>query len=337
MDAFLRKELRKQDYIPHASSIMQYHRCRRKWGLGQIYTPLTEHKALTFGTAFHEALELHFSKGLGGPPSAVLREYNLEEEEFQLLDHMYNYFVDHWLEAPENSFYKNLKFLETEQEFEVEVNEDVKLAGRIDAIVEDEYGRLWVLDYKTRSMLQGEAAFDTDIQMSIYALAAVRMGYAVEGVIVLQFLKKEPKGLRVLKNGSYSTAKNQRVSPLIVRKQLEGEDPQGYEEFLRYDPDEDPFIRAVQTHRTVQNLERTQQYVVAHHREVALLLDRYISFVPNFTRDCSWDCPFRAVCMAYEDGYDWEDILRGSFVSKVIPLEEVTGSRLYQEMEQGLI
>lgn len=317
MDNFLRKKLTERGYVAHASSILQYHRCRRKWALHQLFEPETEHKALTFGTAFHRVMELATSEGLSKLPSELVRSegFELEDEEYKLLDNMYNYYL-RWVAADENSYYRNLTVLETELKFSIG-----GLEGRLDAVVRDEFDQYWVLDYKTRSQLQGEAAFDTDLQMTAYAWAAQQLDWPVEGVIVVQFLKKAAKGLRTLKNGSYSKAKNQVVSPLIVRKQLEDLDSNEldeYAEFAFYDPDKDPYIRAVKTYRNKTNLERFGRYLKQHYKEVALILDRYTDFLPNFTRDCTWDCPFRAVCMACEDGFDWQEILEGNFKEREV-------------------
>lgn len=37
---------------------------------------------------------------------------------------------------------------------------------------------------------------------------------------------------------------------------------------------------------------------------------------PNPTKDCSWDCDFRDVCPAIDDGSDWEYMLESDFVAK---------------------
>ena len=322
MDSFPRQELKQQQYTPHASSILQYNRCRRKWALHQLYEPPEEHKALTFGTVFHKVLELLFRDE---PYIADLVKaaqeaegVQLEEDDVVLMNSMLDYFYNYWMEAPENEWFQKLEFVKVEDKFEFE-----QLAGRLDAIVRDEDGRLWVIDYKTRTQLSGVSAFDTDLQMTAYTWAANKLfpNEVFEGVIVLQFLKKPAKGLRKLQSGKYSTAKNQRVSPLIVRKQLEDlpeEEREDYLEFVFYDPDEDPFIRAVHTHRNATNLQRFERYLAEHVTEYSLLLNRYLWFSPSFTRDCVWDCPFRAVCMAYEDGYDWQEILEGNFKRKEV-------------------
>lgn len=321
MDDFIRAELRKQSYIPHASSMMQYNRCRRKWALQQLYEPQEEHKALTFGTIFHKALELVGNTPVVNSAEIVKQAIKesaddvagtLEEDDVVLLEKMLQYYLEYWLTAPENEWFRKLKFLVVEEKFALPM-----LEGRLDALVEDEDGQIWVLDYKTRAQLSGPGTFEMDLQMTAYTWAAKQLfGKPVEGVIVLQFLKKEPKGLRVLKSGELSAAKNQRVSPLIVQQQIEHlpeEVQKKYVDFVFYDPDEDPFIRAVRTYRNENQLESFARHLKHHHTEIGLLLTRYIHFTPNFTRDCLWDCPFRGVCIAYEDGFDWLDILRGSF------------------------
>jgi hypothetical protein len=43
------------------------------------------------------------------------------------------------------------------------------------------------------------------------------------------------------------------------------------------------------------------------------MLNPELPLYPNPTRDCMWDCSFRSVCLAMDDGSDWQFILNSEF------------------------
>ncbi|MGL5075375.1 MAG: hypothetical protein ACRDBG_05970, partial [Waterburya sp.] len=64
------------------------------------------------------------------------------------------------------------------------------------------------------------------------------------------------------------------------------------------------------------------------------MLDPSLPLYPNPTRDCIWDCNFRSVCLAMDDGGDWNHILSTEYIQSEenhwrknikFPLEEKNG------------
>jgi hypothetical protein len=39
------------------------------------------------------------------------------------------------------------------------------------------------------------------------------------------------------------------------------------------------------------------------------MLNPDLAIYHNPTKDCSWDCPFKSMCIAMEEGADWESYL----------------------------
>ena len=78
-----------------------------------------------------------------------------------------------------------------------------------------------------------------------------------------------------------------------------------------------PFFERVPIGITERILIKHEQVLIARCDEIAahqLPLDD-AKLWPNPTKDCSWDCSYRAVCPAIDDGSDWEYMLESEFVT----------------------
>ncbi len=161
--------------------------------------PLEDGAALRFGSAFHCGLEhfgkgqsmedsvhealKYFDEGAAGLSDERLDKYLLQRE--QLFRMLYGHF---WM-------YPKMTVLETELGFDLPIlNENgnpiqsFRMAGKIDAIVELEDGRVAVLEYKTTSqdISAGSSYWKRvliDTQVAAYQIAAKELGYDIECVI----------------------------------------------------------------------------------------------------------------------------------------------------------
>jgi len=94
--------------------------------------------------------------------------------------------------------------------------------GQIDRICKDDYGNIYLEDYKTRSRFTNQT-LDLDPQIARY-LAFSDYNFdigEIRGLRYVQMMKKLPKEPRVLKSGKLSTAKNQRTTYSKMKKALE--------------------------------------------------------------------------------------------------------------------
>ena len=253
---------------------------------------------------------------------------------------------DRYFRAPEGGYESSLTHIifSDEQMQQLLAKEAVKYCevvfhGKLDAVVEDEEGRWFVLDYKTAKAINtGKLALDP--QISKYCWAAEQwFQHEIAGMIYVQVSKSPPKAPKKTTRG-ISSDKRQRVTY------------EGYEEALRdyygsieaapeaclsfladleeeEDENGNKFVRVDRVYRNEQSKLNTYQHIVAEGLE---MLRPELAIYPNPTKDCSWDCPFMNVCLAMEEGADWKFLLDGYEVRNETMKDEVPmwEQRLYR-------
>jgi hypothetical protein len=326
-----------------------FKRCRQLWDftskIRQNYEPVQRYPAFDFGTAIHRGLEVYYDPATWGDlPTmrenareaflASIRELHQkvmvgaldfemrfdEEEELgqQMLDH---YFI--W--APKHDEFKPVF---REIEFEVESTylhsivglNGVPLVqpipflyqGRIDLIIEDEYG-YWIVDHKTAAQFGDVQWLWLDDQCSSYAWAVQKMlGLQIRGVIYNQLRKSPPHPPKQLKYGGFSRAKNQDTSFEVYLKTLRqhGIDPHHYRDFLLYlkeNPKE--YIRRTKVTYTQQTLELVGQRI---QREAREMLESPVIYPTPSQWNCN-GCRFFAPCVALHEGRDSSILLAENY------------------------
>lgn len=326
----------------HTSDRIAFKRCRRKWALG---SPLRLHavrqegnkSALWFGTGFHYALEdYHGYNYFYDKPQAAFvayakafRQEDLPHDHESLIDLGLG-MLDHytrWIKRRDayKTFWVN-GVPQVEVRFSIPIpelteisasGEPVHYHGTFDRVVEDEEGRLWILDYKTAASID-VSKLETDPQVTSYLWAAEQLyDRPVEGVIYMQFAKGFPVYPKILKNLSVSTNKLQKTSYALYKEILADKygsvekSPVDNRKFLETlldgeNLDYDRYIRRDLVRRNSVMRAMEGEKIVAEGYD---MLNPDIVIYPNPTRDCSWDCDFRTVCMAMDDGSDWEQML----------------------------
>lgn len=194
----------------------------------------------------------------------------------------------------------------------------VEYSMTFDRVVIDEYHRFWIVDYKTAARFD-TGKLETDPQASAYTWGAQEyFGIPFEGVIWIQLLKVSPEGPRLLVNGEFSQAQNQRTTYRMYKQALErhfGGVPQRYVEHLNNLASQetehgDKFIRYDKIRRN-EHFVRMETWKI--REELKDMLNPNLPLYPNPTRDCQWDCPFRSVCLSFDDGSDWEWLLENNY------------------------
>lgn len=186
--------------------------------------------------------------------------------------------------------------------------------GTMDRIVQDKYGRWWIMDWKTAKGADTNK-LDTDDQISAYMWAAEQwFGRPIHGFVYVQLTKDIAKEPKRLTNGQLSVDKKQKTTYQLIRKTLVKEfgsvaaAPKKYIDFLNHmatleHPEGDRFIRWDLVTRNKEQKESTFQHVLG---EVQLMIDPDLYLFPNPTRDCIWDCPFREHCIMMDKGLSAE-------------------------------
>ena len=348
--------------VIRTSDRISFKKCRRAWAwsshlkgnLGPAYLA----SPLWFGSAIHFALEdFHGHKNFASAADAFkayciatskqhLRDLPTDAEElYRMGTAMMDYYTNDWLsERKIDETYWEADPLTGEMIPQVEVNFEIPVPldehpnlkalaeahgadtvlyrGTIDRVAIDEYGRLWVVEYKTAKVAE-QNHYQTDPQVSTYVWAAQHIypGMQIAGVVYMQFIKKVPETPRILASGKISTASNLTTSSVLYRRALanmygsETKAPEANRKFLtdlliQEDENRDKYILREYIHR---NETQTQAEAIKILYELEDMLNPDLPLYPNPTRECSRMCSFLGACVSFDDGGDWEGNLNANF------------------------
>ncbi len=193
-----------------------------------------------------------------------------------------------------------------------------------DRVVVDTHDRLWGVDYKTAANFdQSFLPMNPQVGAYDWAMSVYYGDDQVEGLIWQQHLKAVPEQPRII-NGkrkgelAISQDKRQYTSYSLYKKAviaMFGEVPNEYVEMLNFlaeseSVEGDRFIRRDPLHRNAAQRRAVQEQIIL---EVEDMLNPDLPLYPNPTRDCSWDCPFKAPCQMTDDGSDAVSYIREEY------------------------
>jgi hypothetical protein len=288
-----------------------------------------------FGSGIHWALEdFHGYNRYGHAGKAFLAYVEATkackalpdgwEEHVPLGLGMMSYYSDYWLRHR-----SPLETLWLDDVPQCEVNAQIDLGVTykghrvvygitIDRMTVDAYGQLWIHEYKTAKAFN-LYHFDLDEQITSYVWGATKVyGEKPAGVVYLQYRKHIPQMPRILSTGKISVDKKQPTTAPLFRQLLTdmfgsiNSAPQEYIPFLNHltaeeEAEADRFIRRDYIERNVHEIRSFEERI---HMELEDMLNENLPLYPNRTRGCVWSCPLQHVCLAMEDGSDYQDTLR---------------------------
>lgn len=316
-----------------------FKRCRQQWDftskIRQNWEPLARKEYFEFGTAIHAGMEQYYDpagwcisiKNAENRAREAFLEHIAEVErvvkvgalEFEMefkemrqlgLDILEHYFL--W--APKHDSFTPL-YVEIEFRVEIPGMPGVFYEGRIDLIVEDEYG-YWIVDHKTATQFGGTEWLVLDDQCTSYAWAVKKMlGLDVRGVMFNQIRKKAPHPPVALKRGGFSVNKQQDTTYELYLKTLQdgGYKVSAYQDFLDYlkaNPKE--FVRRTRITFAPRTLEIVERRIRAEATE--MLNDPVIYPSPS-PWNCN-GCRFFQPCLALYEGSDYLAILNENYVKR---------------------
>jgi hypothetical protein len=198
----------------------------------------------------------------------------------------------------------------------------VVFAGRIDLLAEDQYGDLWIEDWKTSARLSTDRDefLDLDDQVGSYVWAMNQLGRPVRGFIYHEQYKAYPqkpeKLTRRYKGRIFSTNKNQATTAELATKTFMEEDREAFDEGL-YDDyiqflenDGRPFHERFQKHRSPAELEQIGRNL---YDEALDMVSPYTRLYPNPGRFSCGSCAFRQPCLEKNGGGDYQYALDSLF------------------------
>lgn len=349
--------------------------------LKENLAPIQLSSPLWFGSAIHYALEDYHGYNVFGHPREAFKAYCIAtaknykrdlppdaQEHFQLGKAMMTYYADMWLAGyPRKAYdtYWEEDPITNELIPQVEVNFEIPIPfealsrrarryaklqgidvvlyrGTIDRIAIDEFGALWVVEYKTAKVAQN-LHFQTDPQVSTYVWAATLIyNKPVAGVIYHQFVKREPKPPPLLSStGRISTAANMVSSYPLYKQQLLAL----YGDFHKASSKEQAFLNQLISSETDEKDRYIQREKIERspnqcmHEAQSILLELEDMMNPDLplysapTRDCSRMCSFVTPCVNFNDGSDWEGLLSSSYASRDQDVERIWRARLPKPSE----
>jgi hypothetical protein len=324
----------------HVSDMRSFDMCRRRWWFSSVNSMNLERHvpvpALWLGTGVHVALDAFYS---GKNPLEIYDAWLAQEwkrlqsehaalwpEEVRMLEEQGSLgrsMVAHYrLWARRHDFFKVLR---TEQAFSIPIRirpgaralPKARYEGRLDGLVEDDRGRIWVLEHKTCRRFPNEKTLDFNDQATGYVLGAEEVfGVKPSGVIFNYLKKSVPVVPKVLKSGGLSVNRAQNTSPEVVlaalraRELPHNEEPYlGYLEYLDTSPHK--FFRRYTVYRAeeeVAELREKLYWVTREMRKASLpIWPSYAWYA------CTLGCPFEGPCKAMSIGANWRLLLEAQF------------------------
>jgi hypothetical protein len=339
-----------QVIVIRTSDRYTFRRCRRLWGwISHLKLGLQlreEPVYFWFGSGFHWALEDFHGYNTYGHAGKAFLAY-VEgcrqcgelppgwEEHVPLGLGMLSYYSDYWLRnrSPLSTLWMPCEDGGPDVP-QVEVNTQIDLGVRhkgrrvvygctLDRMSVDEYGRLWIHEYKTAKNFS-LYHLDLDEQVTAYCWAAQYIyGELPAGCVYLQFRKHVPRLPRILATGELSIDKRQPTTAALFRASLLDmfgdmeQVPSKYMPFLNQltveeEEEADRFIRRDHVERNQHQVDAFEELV---HMELEDMLREDLPLYPNKVRDCIWNCPLQVPCLAMDDGSDYEGAL-GAYLQR---------------------
>lgn len=184
--------------------------------------------------------------------------------------------------------------------------------GKIDVLLRDRQGGLWIMDHKSCSSIQSGLPdfLPMDEQIGSYCWAiGQELGVKIEGFLYNEAVKTVPHPPKVLKNGSLSKDKSQNTNLKLYLKAIRdnGLDPEPYHDFLLFLTEiPNKYFRRTQ----VQLSPRRLQLIGDRIRTEAVMMLNNPEIVPNPNQFMCGRCQYKSPCDAMMDGSDPDWILK---------------------------
>ena len=302
------------------SDVSAFKRCRKFWDysshLRESLRPTHQAPHFWLGTAVHFAIE--------NANKSVRTTQDLFDDYFKATSAYYgrdnlpenvNDLMALGISMVENftqsDIYKSLNIVDTELPFEVKITDNATLRGIFDAIHYDEFGNIWIIDYKTATSFANTNSLSLNEQINGYLLAAKSIfGERVAGFKYIELKKSLIKPPIILTGGQLSTNKSQSTSYGLFKSKAmeiygsEAKIPQKYKEFMDYlltDSYKSKFIR--QTEVSIQSDAFLNEYADELRYVVTEMTNSAVQVYRTASRQCA-QCPYFELCKNIGIGSD---------------------------------
>lgn len=315
------KEDKKNMFQISNSKLTTFRSCQYKYDLNYVRSiePKLTSKPLWFGIWIHELLDCYYDKDKKDWKIAfaeLLKEFNsfspmqqikLGENAPEEIKDIMLYYIKYWKEED-----KYINYIELEKFIEVELFPGVRLTGKVDGIIEYD-GNYYILEHKTYGSFKLDS-FQRFVnqQTIIYCYVLEKFyGYKIKGVM-WDFIKSEaPREPSLLKDGSMSKAKNQKIIPLsyirgLKRNKLK---KKNYLDVLdKLEPNNTEFFERV----FLPVNRRAMKIVLRDVKETVDVIQSKRLRARNLSKDCKW-CQYKSLCEIEFVGGDIDYLLRSQY------------------------
>jgi PD-(D/E)XK nuclease superfamily len=198
----------------------------------------------------------------------------------------------------------------------------VTYGGRIDCVMEDLEGRLWIFDWKTAAQLSEDRQefLELDDQIDSYVWAMRVLGIDVIGFVYFEQRKaygEEPEPMKVRRLGrSFSVSKSAAFDAVTYERVVSDNDPEAYAAGLYDDYIEwlrehgEHFHASYTNYRNDVQIAQTELSIAMEASEI---VDPDLLIYKNAGRFSCGNCAFRQPCLSVNDGGDFQYALDTQF------------------------
>lgn len=336
-----------------SSDISAFLSCRRNWALSRNWQVAEFQEPLTMGSFIHLYLENYYrivqKEGYTRDPESLLSEtkslvnpilYKIWEEDFKpFYGPAFGGKLSEVARQAQAVFetyvhidpfrLRDWMIKDVEVKVEIPIFDHV-FVGKIDLILEDPIGNLYIVDHKTKKSFSRMDGLEVDFQMTAYAALVEHLYGKKPTEILYNLILRDPpqEPARLTPTSAlpirFSKGKDQPTTGAMYRAALKanGLSEIGYEDILSYydQMGSSKFNQIVGTTRNDREITNFMDYLVwGIVPEMALAFENPAKIYPNpSTASCSW-CPFLEICKSMNDGGDWESTLKSPRYRPVEP------------------
>lgn len=294
-------------------------------------------KALSLGVGCHKALELFYLKGYD--PVDVFDQWcdfelecikeksnQYQQEDTEKVDEqrslgkdMMSYYKE-WANKNDNDWFEDV--VSMEEKFEVPIytpkgnKSRCDFVGRVDGLVRDDLGRLWILENKTYTRANTDhLPLDEQVASYCYAISQ-KYNEKVSGVLYNIILKKTPEKPSVNKSGSISRRKKKSLTRELYVDTIKsnGEDVEDYQDILSWiDENSHDFVVREKVRKNDAELKNIHDRIYNVYRDISESKNRLFPNPQQKFGSICGDCSFKNVCIRESEGGDWEVMLDRMF------------------------
>lgn len=297
------------------SMIKSYQHCKRQYNYKFVEQLIPKHKGLPLyrGSWLHELLEAKYAGGDWRSKNDELAEtfHALFAEEREMYGDLpsicekimesYDY---HWRKEDES-----FNVIEVETEHEVDLPHGHTLKFRIDAVIEDEYGR-WLMEHKSHKTIPNADYRFMDMQTARYVWGLNEKGYDLTGVLWNYIRTKEPTKPEMTQSGRLSRRRIDTDVLTYVRALKEyGLDLGDHRDDILRLKHHNTFFRRERVPKPQQVIETLVEDAV----HIADEIERGFLPIRSIDRSCEFMCSYLDLCVTSLYGGDVSDIVKSNY------------------------